>query len=68
MASPATSFREWLDERFPLDEIKALAQKKKVPQHRFSSLVFSRRYDFVPLRSAGYYRRAAVVVLPARSR
>lgn len=40
MASPAHSVRAWLDERFPLDEIKALAQKKKVPLHRYSSWYF----------------------------
>ena len=40
MASPATSVREWFDERFPLDDLKALAQKKKVPVHRYSYWYF----------------------------
>ena len=40
MASPANSIRQWLDERFPLDDIKALAQKKKVPVHRYSYWYF----------------------------
>jgi cytochrome b6 len=40
MASPATSVRGWLDERFHLDDIKALAQKKKVPLHRYSYWYF----------------------------
>ena len=40
MASPATSVRAWFDERFPLDDLKALAQKKKVPLHRYSYWYF----------------------------
>jgi len=40
MASPASSIRQWLDERFPLDDIKSLAEKKKVPVHRYSYWYF----------------------------
>ena len=40
MASPATSVRGWLDERFHLDEIRVLAQKKRVPLHRYSYWYF----------------------------
>jgi cytochrome b6 len=40
MAGPVTSVRAWLDERFHLDEFKALAQKKKVPIHRYSYWYF----------------------------
>ena len=40
MASPVTSVRAWVDERFHLDEFKALAQKKKVPIHRYSYWYF----------------------------
>ncbi len=40
MASPVTGVREWLHERFDLDGIKALAQKKKVPVHRYSYWYF----------------------------
>jgi quinol-cytochrome oxidoreductase complex cytochrome b subunit len=40
MASLAPSLRAWLDERFHLDDLKALAQKKKVPLHRFSYWYF----------------------------
>jgi len=35
MASLVTSVHAWLDERFHLDDIKALAQKKKVPIHHW---------------------------------
>src|SRR5208283_5600699 len=40
MASPVTSVRAWFDERFPLDDLKALAKKKKVPVHRYSYWYF----------------------------
>lgn len=40
MASPANAIRQWLDERFPLDDIRALAQEKKVPVHRYSYWYF----------------------------
>ena len=40
MASLAGRVREWLDERFPLDDIVALARKKKVPVHRYSYWYF----------------------------
>ena len=40
MASPVTSVRAWFDERFPLDDLKALVQKKKVPLHRYSYWYF----------------------------
>ncbi|HVP54701.1 MAG TPA: cytochrome bc complex cytochrome b subunit [Candidatus Eisenbacteria bacterium] len=40
MASLATGIRGWLDERFHLDDLKALAQKKKVPLHRYSYWYF----------------------------
>lgn len=40
MASVATNVRGWLDERFHLDDLKALAQKKTVPQHRYSYWYF----------------------------
>ncbi len=40
MSSPVTSVRDWFDERFPLDDLKALAQKKKVPVHRYSYWYF----------------------------
>jgi quinol-cytochrome oxidoreductase complex cytochrome b subunit len=40
MASPATSVRAWFHERFPVDDLKALAQKKKVPLHRHSYWYF----------------------------
>jgi cytochrome b6 len=40
MASLVTSVHAWLDERFHLDDIKALAQKKKVPIHRYSYWYF----------------------------
>jgi cytochrome b6 len=40
MAGPVASVREWFDERFPLDDLKALAQKKKVPVHRYSYWYF----------------------------
>jgi quinol-cytochrome oxidoreductase complex cytochrome b subunit len=40
MASPVTSLRAWFDERFPLDDLKAMAQKKKVPLHRYSYWYF----------------------------
>src|SRR5664280_2823834 len=40
MAGPVASVREWFDERFPLHDLKALAQKKKVPVHRYSYWYF----------------------------
>jgi cytochrome b6 len=40
MASPVASVREWMDERFHLDDIEALIQKKKVPVHRYSYWYF----------------------------
>jgi len=40
MASPVYSVRQWLDERFPLEDIRALALKKKVPVHRYSYWYF----------------------------
>jgi cytochrome b6 len=40
MAGPVASLRAWFDERFPLDELKALAQKKKVPVHHYSYWYF----------------------------
>ncbi len=40
MASLATSVREWFDERFPVDDLTALAKKKKVPLHRYSYWYF----------------------------
>ncbi len=40
MASAIGGVRAWLDERFHLDEIKALARKKKVPVHRYSYWYF----------------------------
>src|ERR1039457_206044 len=40
MAGPVASVREWFDERFPLDDLKALAQKKKVPVHHYSYWYF----------------------------
>ncbi len=40
MASPVTAVRDWLDERFGLDDIKALIEKKKVPVHRHSYWYF----------------------------
>src|SRR5271157_6303414 len=40
MASPVTSVRDWFHERFDLESIKALAQKKKVPIHRYSYWYF----------------------------
>ena len=40
MASPAQSVRQWLDERFPLDDIRAIGLKKKVPVHRYSYWYF----------------------------
>jgi cytochrome b6 len=40
MAGPVASVREWLDERFPLNDLTALAQKKKVPVHRYSYWYF----------------------------
>ncbi len=40
MASVAGGVRAWLDERFHLDDFKALAQKKKVPIHRYSYWYF----------------------------
>ena len=40
MAGPAPSLREWFDERFHLDEFKALVKKKKVPVHRYSYWYF----------------------------
>ena len=40
MTTLVSSVREWLGERFPLDDIKALAQKKKVPVHRYSYWYF----------------------------
>src|SRR6516164_697248 len=40
MASTAIGIRDWFDERFHLDELKALAQKKKVPLHRYSMWYF----------------------------
>jgi cytochrome b6 len=40
MSSPVTSVRGWVDERFHLDDFKALAQKKKVPVHRYSYWYF----------------------------
>ena len=40
MASPVTSVRGWVDERFHLDDFKALALKKKVPIHRYSYWYF----------------------------
>ena len=53
MASPATSVREWLDERFPLDDLKALAQEKEGAGTSVLVLVFSRRHDAVPIWGAG---------------
>src|SRR6516165_3829047 len=40
MASSVSSVRAWFGERFDLDGIKALAQKKKVPVHRYSLWYF----------------------------
>ena len=40
MASMASAVRGWLDERFHLDEMKALVQKKTVPLHRYSYWYF----------------------------
>jgi cytochrome b6 len=40
MASPATGVRDWFHERFDLEGIMALAQKKKVPAHRYSYWYF----------------------------
>ena len=40
MATASTGIRAWIDERFHLDDIKALAQKKKVPIHRYSYWYF----------------------------
>lgn len=40
MASVATNVRGWLDERFHLDDLKALAHKKTVPVHRYSYWYF----------------------------
>jgi len=40
MASSVSSVRAWFGERFDLDGIKALAQKKKVPVHRYSHWYF----------------------------
>src|SRR6516164_9318221 len=40
MASTAIGIRDWFDERFHLDELKALAQKKKLPLHRYSMWYF----------------------------
>ncbi len=40
MASPVNKVREWFAERFPLDDIKAVAEKKKVPLHRYSYWYF----------------------------
>jgi cytochrome b6 len=40
MASMASSVRSWLDERFHLEDLKALAQKKTVPLHRYSYWYF----------------------------
>ena len=40
MASPPTGVRAWFYERFPLDDLKTLAQKKKVPIHRYSYWYF----------------------------
>jgi quinol-cytochrome oxidoreductase complex cytochrome b subunit len=40
MACPVASVREWFDERFPLGDLKALAQKKKVPIHHYSYWYF----------------------------
>ncbi len=34
------NIRGWLDERFALDDIKALVDKKKVPEHRYSYWYF----------------------------
>ena len=40
MASPVAGVRDWLHERFDIEGIKALAQKKKVPIHRYSYWYF----------------------------
>ena len=40
MASPVASVRDWFHERFPLHDLIALAQKKKVPVHRYSYWYF----------------------------
>lgn len=40
MASPITTVRDWLDERFGLEDLKHLAEKKKVPVHRHSYWYF----------------------------
>jgi cytochrome b6 len=40
MTKLAQSVRAWMDERFALDDIKHLAQKKKVPAHRYSYWYF----------------------------
>src|ERR1022692_4075982 len=37
---PVYSVRAWVDERFHLDDFKALALKKKVPVHRYSYWYF----------------------------
>jgi quinol-cytochrome oxidoreductase complex cytochrome b subunit len=40
MINLAQRVRAWIDERFALDDIKHLAQKKKVPAHRYSYWYF----------------------------
>jgi quinol-cytochrome oxidoreductase complex cytochrome b subunit len=40
MTNLAQSVRAWIDERFALDDIKHMAQKKKVPAHRYSYWYF----------------------------
>ncbi len=40
MSKLLVSLRGWFDERFHLDQIKALTQKKQVPEHRYSYWYF----------------------------
>jgi quinol-cytochrome oxidoreductase complex cytochrome b subunit len=40
MPETGAKLREWADERFHLDDLKSLAQKKKVPIHKYSYWYF----------------------------
>ena len=53
MASPLTSIRDWLDERFHLDDIKALVAEEEGARSPLFILVLPGRHDAVSLRSAG---------------
>ena len=65
MTSPLIGIRNWLDERFDLEGIKALVQKKKVPVHRYSYWYFLGGMTLFLFGVQVIDRSAAADVLPS---